>query len=137
MTSKQVLPCHVTHCLMDFRLHFFTQHALKHKGIAKFLCLEKEQKIDHITKGTSLKCQSHSQLYSTKNKEILTVILSLLLKKLIWNQREGIYLRMSLILTATGQMTAHRASGNTCKTVQEAHFEKKDPIHQIARSFSI
>lgn len=74
---------------MDFRLHFFTQHSLKHKGIAKFLCLEKEQKIDHIIRETFLKCQPHSQLYSVKNKEILTVILSLLLKKLIWNQRKG------------------------------------------------
>lgn len=45
--SKQVILCHVTHYLMDFSLHFFTQHPLKHKGITKLLCLWKTK--DWIT----------------------------------------------------------------------------------------
>jgi len=39
VTAKSVLHCRVTHCLVNASLHSFTQHPLKHKGIAKLLCL--------------------------------------------------------------------------------------------------
>lgn len=55
VTAEEALLHWGTHCLVDASLHLLTQHPLKHKGIAKFLRLSKEEKIQlHYQRNVTL-----------------------------------------------------------------------------------